>query len=219
MRQLIYMLPLLSGLLIATAAAGQQDSRADRYLQAVSDQFDMNEGYRIRVDYIRRDIMRETSAEGEGIIWMKGIKYKMEVNEFIVYYDGEKQYSQNTDAQEVYVSTPDPEQPGYLQAVPIRIIKSYQDFKYQLIGSSTFMGKERIEIQLYPRETTGPYSMLKLFIQPQSLRLTGIQLKHKEGIEYTMILTEIEGNQKFDDSMFTFDPSEYPDTEVIELVE
>jgi len=216
---MIYMFPLLSCLLIGSAASGQQDSRADRYLQAVSDQFDMNEGYRISVDYIRRDIMRETSAEGEGTIWMKGIKYKMEVNEFIVYYDGEKQYSQNTDAQEVYVSTPDPEQPGYLQAVPIRIIKSYQDFKYQLIGSSTFMGKERIEIQLYPKEMTGPYSMLKLFIQPQSLRLTGIQLKHKEGIEYTMILTEIEGNQQFDDSMFTFDPSAYPDTEVIELVE
>ncbi|MGW8315630.1 MAG: LolA family protein [Bacteroidales bacterium] len=219
MKNYLYYILLLSLLMTGYATFSQQDSRADRYLQAVSDQFDMNEGYRIKVDYIRRDIMRETSAEGEGTIWMKGLKYKMEVNEYIVYFDGEKQYSQNTDAQEVYVSTPDPEQPGYLQAVPIRILKSYRDFKYQLIGSSTFMGKERIEVQLYPKDMTGPYSMLKLFIQPQTLILKGIQLKHKEGIEYTMILSEIEGNQQFDDSMFTFDPSKYPDTEVIELVE
>ena len=121
--------------------SGQQDQRANPYLQAVSDQFDMTEGYLIHIDYIRRDIMRETSAEGEGTIWMKGFKYKMEVNEFIVYFDGETQYSQNTDAEEVYVSTPDPDQPGYLQAVPIRIIKSYGDFKYQLMGDNAIHGK------------------------------------------------------------------------------
>ena len=211
------LLPLF--MFTTTAMHAQQDPRAERYLQAVSEQFEMGEGYRIVVDYIREDIMRETSAEGEGVIWMKGYKYKMEVNEYIVYFDGEKQYSQNTDAGEVYVSTPDPDQPGYLQAVPIRILKSYRDFKYQLIGSSTFMGKERIEVQLYPQDLTGPYSILKLYIQPETLKLKGIQLKHKEGIEYTMILREVEEKLALDDSLFTFDPTDFPDTEVIELIE
>lgn len=214
---LIFLLSVL--LVTANGMLAQQDPRADRYLQAVSEQFDMNEGYRIVVDYIREDIMRETSAEGEGVIWMKGYKYKMEVNEYIVYFDGEKQYSQNTDASEVYVSTPDPDQPGYLQAVPIRILKSYREFKYQFIGSSTFMGRERIEVQLYPQDLTGPYSMLKLYIQPETLKLKGMQLKHKEGIEYTMILREVEENIALDDSLFSFDPNAYPDTEVIELIE
>ncbi len=214
---LIFLLSVL--LVTANGMLAQQDPRADRYLQAVSEQFDMNEGYRIVVDYIREDIMRETSAEGEGVIWMKGYKYKMEVNEYIVYFDGEKQYSQNTDAGEVYVSTPDPDQPGYLQAVPIRILKSYREFKYQFIGSSTFMGRERIEVQLYPQDLTGPYSMLKLYIQPETLKLKGMQLKHKEGIEYTMILREVEENIALDDSLFSFDPNAYPDTEVIELIE
>jgi len=199
--------------------AGQQDSRAEKYLQAVSDQFDLTEGYLIHVDYIRRDIMRETSAEGEGTIWMKGLKYKIEVDEYIVYFDGEKQYSQNTDAEEVYVSTPDPDQPGYLQAVPIKIIKSYRDFKYQLAGNTQFMGKDRIEVRLFPQDLTGPYSMMKFFIQPQTMKLEGIELKHKEGIEYTMIIRDIQGNQKLDDRTFAFDPAAYPNTEVIELIE
>jgi outer membrane lipoprotein-sorting protein len=201
-------------------ARAQQDPKADRYLQAVSDQFDLDEGYLIHMDYIREDIMRETSAEGEGVIWMRGLKYKIEVDEYIVYFDGKKLYSQNTDAEEVYVSTPDPDEPGYLQAVPIRIIKSYQkDFKYRLIGTQPFMGKDRIEVQLYPMDLTGPYSMLNMYIHPQTLRLEGIQLKHKEGIVYTMILKEILGNQQLDDHMFAFDPAAYPETEVIELIE
>ncbi len=101
-----------------------------------------------------------------------------------------KLYSQNTDNEEVYVSTPDPDDPGYLQAVPIRIIKAYQqDFKYKFMGERNFMGKQRVEIQLYPKDLTGPYSMLKMFIHPTTMKLEAFVLKHKEGIQYTMILT------------------------------
>ena len=198
----------------------QQDKKAEPYLQAVSNQFDMEEGYLIEMDYIREDIMRETSAEGEGKVWMRGLKYKIVVDEFIVYYNGEKLFSQNTETEEVYVSVPDPDQPGYLQAVPIRIIKSYeQDFKYMYIGSTPFLGKERIEIQLYPKEVSGPYSMLKMFINPHSYELEAFQLKHKEGILYTMILSKLTGNQSFEDSLFSFDPLQFPETEVIELLD
>lgn len=213
---------LLAGCLLfpCSLVYAQQDSRADQYLQGVSDQFDLNEGYLIQMDYVREDIMRDTYAEGEGTIWMKGLKYKIVVDEYIVYYDGNNLYSQNTEAEEVYVSVPDPNKPSYLQAVPIKIIKSYeQDFKYQFMGSKPFMGKERVEIQLYPKDLTGPYSMLKMFINPSTLKLEAIQLKHKEGIQYTMVLSEITGNQLLDDQTFVFNPADYPNTEIIELIE
>jgi outer membrane lipoprotein carrier protein len=218
-RHRILYLVLISWLLPATAVS-QQDSRAETYLEAVSGQFSLEEGYRIEMDYVREDIMRETYSEGEGTIWMKGSNYKMVVDEYIVYFDGEKLYSQNTEAEEVYVSVPDPGEAGFFYAVPIRIIKSYQqEFKYQYMGEKPFQGKDRVEIQLYPREPSGPYSLLKLFIHPETLRLEGVQLKHKEGIQYTMTLKKVEGDQDLDASLFAFDPSEYPETEVIELVE
>jgi len=197
-----------------------QDERVHPYMQAVSEQFKMEEGYEIQMDYIREDIMQESTSEGDGTIWMKGLMYKMIVDEYIVYFDGVKLYSQNTGTEEVYVSTPDPEDPGYLQSVPIRAIKAYQqDFKYQFMGESNFMGKQRVEIQLYPLDLTGPYSMLKLYIHPSTMKLEAFVLKHKEGINYTMILTSVEDKQKLEDSSFTFDQQAYPDTEIIELLD
>jgi outer membrane lipoprotein-sorting protein len=204
----------------AIAAQNLQDSRADKYLQAVSSQFDLDKAYVIRMDYIREDLMQETSAEGEGTIWMKGLKYKIVVDEYIVYYNEDKLYSQNTETQEVYVSVPDPGKPGYLQAVPIKIIKAYeQDFNYQYMGNTTLMGKNLIEIQLYPKDISGPYSMLKMFVNPHSQKLEATQLKHKEGILYTMLLSEIREEPGIGESMFEFDPAQYPDTEIIELIE
>ncbi|PID91362.1 MAG: hypothetical protein CSA96_08810 [Bacteroidetes bacterium] len=198
----------------------QRDPRAEPYLQALSEQFNMEEGYLIRMNYIREDVMRGSSSEGEGRIWMKGTKYKMAVDEYVLHFDGEKLYSHNAEAEEVYISVPDPGDPAYLQAVPIRIIKAcQQDFKYQLIGERPFRGKDRIEIQLYPLDPSGPYSMLKIFLNPQSLKLEAFLLKHKEGIEYTMLLEEIKGRQQLDEAMFRFNPEEYPNTDIIELID
>ena len=210
---------VIAGLLLLVTVFAQ-DERVHPYMQAVSEQFKMEEAYEIQVDYIREDIMQESSSEGDGSIWMKGLMYKMIVDEYIVYFNGVKLYSQNTDNEEVYVSTPDPEAPGYLQSVPIRAIKAYQqDFKYQFMGEKNFMAKQRIEIQLYPLDLTGPYSMLKLYIQPSTMKLEAFVLKHKEGINYTMILTSVKGEQKLEDKSFTFDQQAYPNTEIIELLD
>lgn len=214
----VYLLTFIS--LITLSSYSQQDSKADDYLQAVSEQFDLNKGYVIQMDYKREDLMQETSAEGEGTIWMKGLKYKIVVDEYIVYYNEEKLYSQNTETEEVYVSEPDPDQPGYLQAVPIKIIKSYeQDFNYMYIGNTNLQGKNLVEIQLYPKDRSGPYALLKMYVNPGSQKLEVIQLKHKEGILYTMILSEVKEDKSLEESTFDFDPSAYPDTEIIELIE
>ena len=212
-------LPAVLSLLAATSF-GQQDSRADKYLQNISEQFDLDKAYVIQMDYIREDLMQETSAEGEGTIWMKGLKYRIVVDEYIVYYNEEKLYTQTTETEEVYVSVPEPDEPGYLQAVPIKIIKAYeQDFNYRYIGNTSLKGKNMIEIQLYPKDISGPYSMLKMFVNPVSYKLQATQLKHKEGIVYTMMLSEIREDKSIEASLFEFDPSAYPNTEIIELIE
>ena len=61
--------------------------------------------------------------------------------------------------------------------------------------------------------------MLKMFVNPHTLKLEVMQLKHKEGILYTMILSEIKVDQSLKESMFEFDPVAYPNTEIIELIE
>jgi len=213
--QIIYLL-----LICLTPAFAQQDPEAEPYLQKVALQFSKDECYEIHMDYIRYDEPRDQKIEGEGIIQMKGDKYRIFMDEFIIYFDGEKQYSQNTDNEEVYVSIPDPDNKELLYTAPINILRSYkQDFKYQFKGVRNFMGKDRIEIQLYPKELGGPYALLRLFLDTDTKELVAMQLRHKEGLLYTMMITDVKKGLKLTDEDFRFNPAEYPDTEVIEIVE
>ena len=196
-----------------------QDERVHPFMNAVSGQIDMEEAYLLSVDYIMEDVMNETSFAGEAKIWMKGKAYRMEVEEYIIYYDGEKLWSQNTDLEEVYLSIPEPGDATYFQSVPISVIKSYQqDFRYLYKGTRPFMGSECAEIQLSPKDLGGPYSMLMVYIHPKTMKLMGFLLKHKEGINYTLHITEMQGNQDLDAEDFRFHQEDYPDTELIELI-
>lgn len=198
----------------------QQDPAAEPYLQKVALQFSKDETYEIKMDYIRLDEIRDQTIEGEGTIQMKGDKYRITMDEYIIYYNGEKQYSQNTANEEVYVSVPDSGNHELLYTAPINILRSYkEDFKYQFIGIRSFMGKDRYEVQLYPKELGGPYALLRIFMDTNTRELVAMQLRHKEGLLYTMMITDVKRGLKLSDDAFQFNQSEYPDTEIIELVE
>jgi len=186
----------------------------------VETKFSNDIAYEIDMDYIRVDEMQDKVIEGEGRIQMKGDMYRIFMDEFIIYYDGEKQYSQNIDNEEVYISVPDPDNRELLYTAPINILRSYkEDFKYQFKGARSFMGKTRHEVQLYPKKPGGPYALLKLFMDTETGDLVAAQLRHKEGLVYTMIITGVKKDLYLPDEAFKFHPSEYPNTEIIEIVE
>lgn len=212
---------LLAALFIyAGSLLHAQDERVHPYMKAVSGQFDLQEGYVLTVDYIMDDVMNETSFEGEARIWMKGEAYRMEVEEYIIYYDGEKLWSQNTDLEEVYLSIPDPSDASYFQSVPISVIKSYQqDFRYVLKGTKPFKGRECAEIQLSPIDLGGPYSLLMVYVHAKTMELEGFLLKHKEGINYTLHIVDKQVKKDLGEEDFRFHREDYPETELIELIQ
>ena len=197
---------------------GQQDPEAEQYLDKIAK--DLDPGYTIELefDYLREDLQDKTSVEGEGTLYLLGDKYKLVMEDFIIYFDGEKQYSLNIDVEEVYVSIPDPDDNEFMFSDPITLLRNYkEEFKYMNIGSSSFQGISATKIQLNPLGNEGPYAVLNLFIEPSN-KLKAIQVRHKKGILYSMIIKSFEKIVKPEDSFFQFNNSEYPNVDVIELL-
>ena len=197
----------------------QKDPEAEPYLNKIAKDLDPGSSLGLDFDYIREDLQAKTSVEGSGTIYLSGERYKIEMERFVIYFDGEKQYSLNIENEEVYISTPDPEDKEFMFADPIRLLRTYkEEFKYRIVGDASFQGIPSTEIQLYPLKLGGPYALLKLFITPDTNDLKAIVVRHKQGILYSMIITSFKHIDPQDHSFFQFSETEYPNVDVIELV-
>lgn len=201
------------------AIKGQQDPEAEPYLDKIARDLDPGSSLELTFDYIREDLKEKTRVEGDGTLYLSGDRYKIEMEGFVVYFDGEKQYSLNLENEEVYISMPDPEDKEFIFSDPITLLRTYKDeFKYRIMGEASIQGIQTLEIQLYPLELGGPFALLKIFIDLGKNELKAIQVRHKEGILYSMILTSFKSIDPLDISFFRFSESAYPNVDVIELV-
>jgi len=211
-------LSILLLLSISAVSFAQQDPEAESYLNKIAS--DLDPGYTIEIDfnYLREDLQEKTNIEGEGTLYLYNDKYKLEMEEFIIYFDGEKQYSLNLDVEEVYISIPDPDDKEFMFSDPITLLRNYKDeFKYMYQGTSSILGIDATKIQLNPLELGGPYAVLDLYVSATK-KLKAIQVRHKDGILYTMIVKSFIKIDQPGDTFFQFSSTTYPNVDVIELV-
>lgn len=205
---------LLGGILFA-----QKDAAAEAYLDKVARDLDPGHALKIAFDYIREDLQSEAAIEGSGTLVLMGEKYKMDLDEAVIWFDGEKQYSLNTDIEEVYVSEPDPGNKEFMFTDPIRLLQNYKEtFKYRLMGEGEMNGTPVTEVQLYPEELGGPYALIKIYFASGSSALQSIVIRHKEGIVYTMKVAETERMEDPGEAFFRFSRDAYPNVDVIDLL-
>ena len=208
---------ILLGLSVSLSA--QQDPAAEPYLDKISATLDPGHTVRIDFDYTREDLQSGSNVAGEGTLFLQDENYRIVFEEAMIWFDGETQYSLNKEVEEVYISKPDPDDKEFMFSDPIRLLRSYkEEFKYVLLGKGEIRSIECMILQLDPMELGGPYAVLKLFVNPVTRDLVALQVRHKEGILYTMVITELDRVEKKDEAFFRFNASDYPMVDVIELV-
>lgn len=218
MKRIANILILITGFSLNGNA--QQDPAAVPYLERISQKLDPGKTIRIDFDYTREDLQAGSEVNGEGTLFLLGQKYRIEIEDAIIWFDGNKQYSLNKEVEEVYVRKPDPDNKEFMFSDPIRLLRSYhEEFKYMLLGEGDIRGIHCVILQLDPLELGGPYAVLKLFVRPENKELIAIQVRHKEGILYTMIVTEFDQEEDMPGSFFRFSEEEWPMVDVIELVD
>jgi outer membrane lipoprotein-sorting protein len=215
MRTIIYTALLLS----CVALQAQKDDAAKPYLEKIAGDLDPGYAINITFEYIREDQQDGSTIEGEGTLVMMGDKYKTALENAVIWFDGQKQYSLQTEIEEVYISVPDTGNNEFMFSDPVRLLRNFEkEFKYRYMGKNSIKGIPAEEIQLYPEELGGPYALIKLFFSPAKSELKAIVIRHKQGILYTMIVKDLERMDDPDDTFFRFNKNDYPNVDVIELL-
>lgn len=156
------------------------------------------------------------SESFEGIIEMKGDKFKLETPDMITWYDGQTQWVYVMRNEEVNVSTPSGDE---LQLTnPAVLLRQYKKgFSVQYKGTSTTrQAKSAYDITLIPKKKSD-IQQIDLQIEKMSNIPAAITITDKNKATVSIYISKWETGKNQADSFFSFNESDYPDAEVIDL--
>lgn len=156
------------------------------------------------------------SESFEGVINMKGDKFKLETPDMITWYNGETQWVYLMRNEEVNVSTPSGDE---LQLTnPAVLLRQYKKgFAVQYKGTSTTrQAKSAYDITLTPKKKSD-IQQVELQIEKVSHIPAAITITDKNGATVSIHISKWETGKNQADSFFSFNESDYPDAEVIDL--
>lgn len=197
-----------------TGKAQAQDAQA--ILDKAAQMYEQSNG--IKANFAIHSVVpqQNISESFEGIIEMKGDKFKLETPDMITWYDGQTQWVYVMRNEEVNVSTPSGDE---LQLTnPAVLLRQYKKgFSVQYKGTSTTrQAKSAYDITLIPKKKSD-IQQIDLQIEKMSNIPAAITITDKNKATVSIYISKWDTGKNQADSFFSFNESDYPDAEVIDL--
>ena len=200
-------------LLFACSLTAQKDPAATRILDRFSDDALSAPAIHMKFSLRVHDKVEDTVQESDGQVVIKDNMYRLELPDNIIWYDGSATWTLAPDVREVTVTLPDPEDDAFITS-PSSLFDMYKEgFKYRLLEESPTGNV----IDLYPEDPSDvDFSIIRLVIDNQN-RLVSAEYRRKDGIDLYLDINEYSLKETYPTAFFTFDPSEYPDVDIIDM--
>lgn len=163
-----------------------------------------------------KDTKSKTTYSYNGNVSMMGNKFKIEMPESIIWFDGATQWVYVKDTEEVNVSNPTGEE---LQAISPSVLFSIykKGFKLKSNGNKTVNGKTVSEIELTPEKKNSDFSKIIVQIDRANNIFHKITLTDKVGLENSLTISNYQTGKNLSENTFKFDKKIYPHAEMIDL--
>ena len=208
-----FLLSTLILILTAINLKGQSDSKAVSILDQFSAAATSAPSVSINFLLITVDQVENYADTLAGSIILNKDRYKLELPDNIVWYDGKTSWSYLPAEQEVTITNPEDEGESF-QSRPSMIFTMYKTgFKCRLLEDR----KDSYIIDLYPEDIKHDLIRVRLTIEKPSLKLRNFEYKRRDGITLTLIVNDYNLKTTPEESLFTFSPSKYKGVEIIDM--
>jgi len=215
MRKLIVIASLVLGSLNIVSA--QTDIKAKAILADVSRKYRSYDIIKTDFTYTLENQQANTKETQIGTIYVKSKtnKYKIILKGQELISDGKTQWTYLKADKEVQLSVVDND-PNTLN--PAKIFTIYETgFKYIYTGDTKVNGRVNNIIELTPLDTKRSFFKVRLNIDQINDQITNAVIFDKNGNRYTYVIDSFTPNFKVSESIFAFDPKQYPGVEIVDL--
>jgi outer membrane lipoprotein-sorting protein len=159
------------------------------------------------------DQVEGTNNKSSGSIIFSKDRYRLDMPDNIVWFNGETSWSYLPEEKEVTLAKPDKKDNSFMSR-PSAIFSVYKKgYKVRLLEekSSSYL------IDLYPEDINSDHIRIRLSIGKPLLDLKSIEYKYKNGVTAILTVKEYDLKQQPDNSEFTFSPDKYKGVEIIDM--
>ena len=205
---------LFTALLVALSISlFAQDQVAKDVLDKLSKTTKSCKNIIVDFDFILENKNQNVNDKQTGRLEMQEDKFRLVIADQTIINDGKSQWVYLAAMNEVQIMEHDPEDD---MMSPNKLFTIYEkDYKYTYVGTESENGKRLQIIDLFPKESSA-FIKVTLAVDAAQYQLNTITILDKNGGAYTYKINTFTTNSD-DLASFTFNLSDYPDVEVIDL--
>lgn len=152
----------------------------------------------------------------KGEAFIKGDKFRLEMDAMNIWFDGKTQWVLMKDIDEVNISNPTDSELASVS--PLALLGIYKDgVTLNNPESKTINGEDVYVVEMTPTKKNIDFKAISVAVHKTKNILVEALLTMPDGSKNRIDITDYNSNYKFEDKEFSFDKSLYPDVEVIDL--
>jgi len=189
------------------------DPEATKILDAVNKKYESLDA--MQVDF-KLTIKGENEIEQSGKVYLKGEKYRMELNSQDVISNGKTVWFHLKDNEEVQINNPDPDGDDFLS--PANMINVYRkNMIGEKMDDTKVSGRVVHQIRVKPRESHDEITKMHLMIDKKTKALSQIEVFTRYADRYIFEFDNLIEDPTLNDTLFNFDPAKFPGIHVEDL--
>ena len=211
MRTLLAAIFILSALV--TEATGQDDPAARKLLDKFSDRALSAPSVSMKFDLVTMNQAENTSDTLNGSVILNKDKYKLDLPDNVVWFNGETAWSYLPAEKEVTITNADRKDNSF-QNRPSAIFTAYKkDYKCRLIEENS----GACTIDLYPKDIKSDLVRIRLILGKPGMDLRSLEYKRRDGISVIIRVKEYDLQYQPAQDLFVFQPSAHKGVEIIDM--
>lgn len=198
----------------------QQDPRAKAILDKLSAKTKQYKSISADFSYTMVNTADDVNEKQTGKLITKGNKYYLSLAGQEIFCDGTTLWTYIKESNEVQINNvPKDGEKSSNYVNPSSIFTIYnKGFKFQYKGEKKEGDKIYQVIDLYPMKPEDKnYHTIVLTIDKSKMQISSIEIKGKDGTNYTYIVKSFVSNKNLNDSEFSFNKAAHPKVEVTDL--
>jgi outer membrane lipoprotein-sorting protein len=190
------------------------DKKSNEILDRLTKKTEAYPTIKAQFSYIMKNADAGIDEKTEGTLFVKGDKYRLLIAGQVVICDGITTWTYIKDADEVQINSVDKSEESI---TPNKLLTSYnKDYKSKFVKEAFQYGTTVNIIDLTPLEGK-TFSSVRVIIDKSKDQLLEITIFDKNGSTYSYIINKFEPDVPVNDSQFTFNKSEFPDADIVDM--